>query len=110
MALWDKLRQELDHAGEIAQGALDEGRVRLEALRARQHADKAARDLGYAVYRARQRGEELSAERYAQLSSALAACEAEAARHEERLSELAQSRKTKGAPPDNAPGASTEGP
>ena len=106
MALWDKLRQELDHAGEIAQGALDEGRIRLEALRARQHADKAARDLGYAVYRARQRSEELSSDSYARLSSDLAACEADAARHEEQLSQMGKSRKSRSAPSDSAPGAS----
>jgi len=94
MALWDKLKQELDHAGEIAQGAFDEGRVRLDGLRARQRADKAARDLGYAVYRARQRGEELKPDDYARLSSALAACEAEVARIEERLSQMVKSRKT----------------
>lgn len=96
MALWDKVRQELDHAGEIAQGALDEGRVRLDALRARQRADKAAQALGYAVYRARQRGEELSSDSYARLSSTLAGYEAEAAKCEERLAEMQRSRKGKG--------------
>jgi hypothetical protein len=96
MALWDKVRQELDHAGEIAQGALDEGRVRLDALRARQRADKAAQALGYAVYRARQRGEELSSDSYARLSSTLAGYEAEAAKCEERLAEMSRARKARG--------------
>jgi hypothetical protein len=93
MALWDRVKQELDHAGEIAQGALDEGRLRLEVLRARQRADKAAQALGYAVYRARQRGEELSADSYARLSSTLAGHEAEAARYEEQLTQMVQARK-----------------
>jgi hypothetical protein len=54
MALMDRLREELDKAGRAAQGALDEGKVRLEAFRTRQLADKAAQALGYAVFRARQ--------------------------------------------------------
>jgi hypothetical protein len=111
MALWDKVRQELDHAGEIAQGALDEGRVRLDALRARQRADKAAQALGYAVYRARQRGEELSSDSYARLSSTLAGYEAEAAKCEERLAEMQRSRKGRGgataAAADRQPGETT---
>lgn len=56
MPLWDKVKQELDRAGQVAQDALDEGRIRLDAHRARQMADKAAEALGYAVYRARQGG------------------------------------------------------
>ena len=59
MPLWDKVKQELDRAGQVAQDALDEGRIRLEAHRARQMADKAAEALGYAVYRARQGGGEI---------------------------------------------------
>ena len=33
MAIWDKLKTELDRAGKAAQNALDEGKVRLEAFR-----------------------------------------------------------------------------
>lgn len=51
MPLWDKLRTELDRAGKAAQHAVDEGKLRLEAMRARQFADKAAQALGYAVHR-----------------------------------------------------------
>ena len=56
MAIWDKLRTELDRAGKVAQDALDEGKTRLEAFRARQQADKAAQALGYAVFRAHRPG------------------------------------------------------
>src|SRR5215207_2260014 len=84
MALWDKVRQELDRAGKAAQGALDEGKLRLEAFRARQLADKAAQALGYALYRARVAGGELEADSYARLAETLAAREAEAARYEEQ--------------------------
>ena len=54
MPIWDKLKTELDRAGKAAQTALDEGKMRLEAFRVRQLADKAAQALGYAVYRATQ--------------------------------------------------------
>ena len=87
MALWDKLKTELDRAGRAAQGALDEGKDRLEAFRARQLADKAAQALGYAIYRARQSGQDLDPDTYARLSSTLASHEAEAGQLEERLRE-----------------------
>jgi hypothetical protein len=53
MAIWNKLRTELDRAGRVAQGALDEGKLRLEVFRARQLVDRAAQSLGYAVYRSK---------------------------------------------------------
>lgn len=87
MALWTKLRTELDRAGRVAQTAFDEGRTRLEALRARQLADRAAQALGYAVFRARTEGREIDAELYASLSATLAAHEAEVAALEAKLSE-----------------------
>ena len=92
MALWDKLKTELDRAGKVAQGAIDEGKVRLDAFRVRQLADKAAQALGYAVYRARQQNQELDADTYARLSSTLAAHEAEASRYEAQLADLAGKR------------------
>ncbi|GMV08290.1 MAG TPA: hypothetical protein PKC83_01155 [Gemmatimonadaceae bacterium] len=57
MPIWDKLKTELDRAGRVAQGALDEGKLRLEVFRARQLVDRAAQALGYAVYRARTAGD-----------------------------------------------------
>src|SRR5688572_24482011 len=92
MALWDKVKNELDRAGKAAQGAIDEGKVRLDAFRVRQLADKAAQALGYAVYRARQQNQELDADTYARLSSTLAAHEAEASRYEAQLAELSGKR------------------
>jgi hypothetical protein len=105
MAIWDKVRTELDRAGRAAQQALDEGRLRLDAFRARQHADKAAQALGYAVYRARSGGGDLDIDTYARLSSALAAHEAEAARLESKLDELRRSDR-----PTADPGPSDGGP
>jgi len=88
MAIWDKLKTELDRAGKAAQNALDEGKVRLEAFRTRQLADKAAQALGYAVYRAKQSGSELDPESYARLSATLATHETEASRLEQQLRDL----------------------
>jgi hypothetical protein len=99
MALWDKLKTELDRAGKAAQGAIDEGKVRLDAFRVRQLADKAAQALGYAVYRARLENREVDADTYSRLSATLAAHEAEANRYEAQLAELATKRKPDAATP-----------
>ena len=109
MAIWDKLKTELDRAGKAAQNALDEGKVRLEAFRTRQLADKAAQALGYAVYRAKQSGGEIDAESYARLSATLATHETEAARLEQQLRDLGASAKPdadSAAPPPPPPPSS----
>ncbi|HEX3160210.1 MAG TPA: hypothetical protein VHQ45_16945 [Gemmatimonadaceae bacterium] len=107
MALWDKLKTELDRAGKAAQGAFDEGKVRLEIFRVRQLTDKAAQALGYAVYNARKKGEELDAEQYARLSSTLAAHEAEAARLEQQVADYGRQRAPGAADADDAPSGGT---
>ena len=104
MALWDKLKTELDRAGQAAQAALDEGKVRLEIFRARQLADKAAQALGYAVFRARRDGQELDADSYARLSSTLAAHEAEVQRMEAQLEAIKEEERAQ----DRAPGTSDD--
>ena len=109
MPLWDKVKQELDRAGRAAQDALDEGRVRLEAFRARQHADRAAQALGYALFRARAAGSDLDAQAYERLSETLARHEAEAATLESQLDDI-QGRRKAGYPEDSAPGASSDTP
>jgi hypothetical protein len=85
MPIWNSLKRELDKAGQAAQGALDEGRIRLEAHRARQRAEAAAASLGFAVYRARVAGGELETERYDALAANLASAEAEVARLDAQL-------------------------
>jgi hypothetical protein len=85
MPIWDKLRTELDRAGKAAQDALDEGKTRLEAFRARQLADKAAQALGYAVFRARQSGTEVDWQTLQRLVNSLAEKEAEVQRLEKEL-------------------------
>lgn len=100
MALFDKLKEELDRAGKAAQGAFDEGKIRLEAFRTRQLADKAAQALGYAVFRAKQGGSEIDADTYARLSATLATHDAEASRYEGELD-----RKRRESAADRAPSA-----
>jgi hypothetical protein len=88
MAIWGRLKQELGRASRVAQGAIDEGRVRLEVFRARQRADRAAQGLGYAVHRARKDGRELSTDEYERYASDITRAEAEIERLESQLSEL----------------------
>ena len=95
MAIWDKLKTELDRAGKAAQNALDEGKIRLEAFRTRQLADKAAQALGYAVFRAKQSGSDLDPESFERLRATLATHEAEAARLEQQLRDIANDPATK---------------
>ena len=82
MALLDRLKQELDRAGKVAQDAFDDGKTRLEAFRTRQLADKAAQALGYAVFRAKKGGRDLDAATYDRLAATLETHDAEAARLE----------------------------
>jgi hypothetical protein len=104
--VWSKLREELDRAGRVAQVAIDEGKVRLDVMRARQLADKAAQALGYALYRARKQGTDLDTDTYARLSSTLAGHEAEIAQLESRLEEIRKARRSGGKADETA---STDG-
>jgi hypothetical protein len=107
MALFDKLRQELDRAGRQAQRALDEGRLRLDLYRARQTTDRFAQRLGYAVFRAHKEGRELTPDELTSHVNNLTASEAEVTRLETLIAEAAKDRKNpfdtpKPAPPPTA--------
>jgi hypothetical protein len=71
MALWDKVKQGIDKAGKAAQDVFDEGKLRIDAYRAREQADKAAEALGYAIFRAQEAGGALDADAQARLVAAL---------------------------------------
>jgi hypothetical protein len=88
MPLIDRLKNELDRAGRAAQDALDEGRLRLELFRAKQTADRSAQKLGYAVYKAKRAGNDLTNEQYAAFAADLTSAEAEVHRYETLLAEL----------------------
>ena len=85
MAIWDKVRQGIDKAGKAAQDVIDEGKLRIDAYRAREQADKAAEALGYAVFRAADSGHELETSARDRLMAALREREAEAKRLEAEL-------------------------
>lgn len=104
MALWDKVKQGIDKAGKAAQDAFDEGKLRLDAYRAREQADKAAEALGYALFRATEAGGELDANARQRLMAALRARDEDARRLE---TELANERARTAA--QGSPGA-TAGP
>lgn len=104
MALWDKVKQGIDKAGKAAQDVFDEGKLRLDAYRAREQADKAAEALGYALFRAAEAGGELDANARQRLMAALRARDEDARRLE---TELANERARTAA--QGSPGA-TAGP
>jgi len=85
MAIWDKVKQGIDKAGKAAQDVFDEGKLRIDAYRAREQADKAAEALGYAVFRAMDSGHELETSARERLVSALRERENEAKRLEAEL-------------------------
>ena len=85
MAIWDKVKQGIDMAGKAAQDVFDEGKLRLDAYRAREQADKAAEALGYAMFRAADAGGELEADARDRLMAALRLQDAEARRLETEL-------------------------
>lgn len=104
MAILDRLKQELDRAGKVAQDAFDDGKTRLEAFRTRQLADKAAQSLGYAVYRARKSGGEIDAATYDRLRATLETHDTDAARLE---AEIELRRQTGASRPSSPSGGTT---
>jgi hypothetical protein len=99
MSFLDKLQVELNRAGRAAQDAIDEGRLRIEIFRVRQLADKAAQALGYAVYRAKAKGEELDPAAWDRLSATLKEHEAEASRLDAELTKVRENEPAAEAPP-----------
>ena len=93
MPLLDRLRQELDRAGQTAQRAFDEGRIRLDLFRARQSVDRFAQRFGYAVFHAKKAGGELAPEEMTAHMSNLTAAEAEVLRLETLVAEAAKQRR-----------------
>ena len=101
MGLWEKVQQELDRAGTVAKGALDEGKIRIELFRVRQQADKAAQALGYAVHRAKKDGKNLEEETLERLHQGLKEHEAESKRLETELAAVLS--KDSNAPKEDPP-------
>ena len=110
MALWDKVKQGIDKAGKAAQDVFDEGKLRLDAYRARELADKAAEALGYALFRATEAGGDLDADARQRLVSALRARDEEARRLETELANERARNAAAGAAPTSAPQPETAAP
>lgn len=105
MAFWDKVKQGIDKAGKAAQDVLDEGKLRLDAYRAREQADKAAEALGYAVFRAADAGGELDISAKQRLMDALRSRDTEARKLE---TDLANARAAASAAGASAAGATAK--
>lgn len=105
MALWDKVKQGIDKAGKAAQDVFDEGKMRLDAYRAREQADKAAEALGYAMFRAAEAGGDLDADARQRLMAALRARDEEARRLETELANERARNAAQGTPNSTAGGA-----
>jgi hypothetical protein len=56
MALWDRLKDGIDKVERVASDALDEGKTRIDARKARQTADKAAEALATPCFAPGSRG------------------------------------------------------
>lgn len=104
MPMWGRLKDELDRASRAAQGAIDEGRVRLEIFRARQRADREAQLLGYAVYRARTEARELSPDEQERYHAEIRRVEDEIERLESQLADL-RARPAPDSGPTSHPGS-----
>ena len=94
MALWDKVRHEIDKAGNAAKELLDEGKLRLDAYRARERADEAAAALGYAWFRTGTADGVLAPDVKERLWNALALHDTEARRLEAALEAVRQAGPT----------------
>jgi hypothetical protein len=110
MALWDRVKDGIEKANRVANEAIDEGKTRMDARKARQAADQAAESLGYAVFRAWQAGKSLDEQSLERLARALRDHEQEAVRLEAAAQEAAEWRRRTGAaepttPPMDAPAA-----
>lgn len=103
MAIWNKLRSELDRAGRAASDAIDEGKLRLDVFRARQLVDRAAQALGYAVYRSRTGLEAIDEAALVRLTDAVQEREREVAAIEERIRQATKRGGNADAPPPSDP-------
>ncbi len=103
MPIWNKIKDEVGRASRAATSAIDEGKLRLDLMRARQSADRSAQRLGYAAFKAREAGQELADDVYKRHACELSAAEAEIARIETLLKEA--SRRRSNTPPTDAPPA-----
>lgn len=108
MTIWDKVKEGIDKAGKAAQEAIDDGKTRIEAYRAREQADKAAEAFGYAVFRATELGKELEPDSKERLMQSLREYDREAHRLETKLADENAAKPDTPPPPADGAGAPAE--
>ena len=89
MKLFDRFAAGLETLGKKANQALDEGKLRVELMKARRRMDAAARDLGYLTYR-QAKGSQAPPADVETLTQRIAEGEAAATRIEGQLEQLKQ--------------------
>ncbi|HTT69206.1 MAG TPA: hypothetical protein VMF70_14375 [Gemmatimonadales bacterium] len=87
MKLIDRLAAGLETLGKKANQALDEGKLRVELMKARRRMDAAARELGYLTYR-QAKGTQAPQTDVEALTQRIAEAEAAAARIEAQIAQL----------------------
>ena len=100
MSLMDRVAAGLETLGRKANQALDEGKLRVDLLRARRRMDGAARDLGYVTYR-QAKGQNAPEGEVESLTRRIAEAEAEAARIQAAIDKIGAERR--GAAPGTPP-------
>jgi multidrug efflux pump subunit AcrA (membrane-fusion protein) len=103
MSLMDRVAAGLEALGKRANQALDEGKLRLELLRARRRMDGAARELGYVTYR-QAKGRSAPEGEVESLTRRIADAEAEVARLRTAIDKLGAERHG-GGPKQDGPAA-----
>jgi len=102
MSLIDRVAAGLETLGKRANQALDEGRLRMDLLRARRRMDGAARDLGYVTYR-QAKGKSAPEGEIESLTGRIAEAEAEVERIQAALDKAVAERR--GGPTHDGPAA-----
>jgi hypothetical protein len=102
MKLFNRFAAGLDTIGKRASQALDEGKLRVDLARVRRRMDVAARALGYITYR-QAKGEPSAPSEIETLTRRIADAEADVARIEAALAQLAPEKRDPQAPPAEAP-------
>jgi hypothetical protein len=103
MSLMDRVAAGLETLGRKANQALDEGKLRVELLRARRRMDAAARDLGYVTYR-QAKGQPAPEGEVESLTRRIAEAEADAGRLRAEIDKVHSERR------GPAPGSTQDGP
>jgi hypothetical protein len=108
MKLIDRFAAGLETLGRKANQALDEGKLRVELMKARRRMDAAARDLGYLTYR-QAKGSQAPPADVEALTQRIAEGEAAAARIEGQLEQLKRQARSGGGGKTADAAASPEG-